>query len=290
MLNKTMKKIVSGALAVTSVFACAATFTACETSHPEVKMTISFNDKEYDLEYKMYRNINPATTKHFIWLVEQNYYDGLCIHNYDADNLRMYTGRYEMSEDEANGGLQERNYYDFVQDESRVASFPHSVWREAEMQNSLYTLRGEFADNAYNEDAQIKQSYGSLSMYYTSKTTLDSVFVEYDKEKDIPTRKVNYGKNCATSMFFISMKETESTVAEYCTFATLTEDGKKQFEKLIEAMNEYIESIEEDAFTQKKYVMVDADDLMSEDFKKSVSYQVPNDKPIVIKDVTVTKY
>ena len=75
MFKKTMKKIACTALAITSVVACAGTFTACETAHPEVKMVLQFNNKNYDLEYKLYRNIAPSTTNHFLWLVENGYYN-----------------------------------------------------------------------------------------------------------------------------------------------------------------------------------------------------------------------
>ena len=92
--NKPLKKIMCAALAGVSVFASVAMFSSCTTSHPEVEMKLSFNDKSYTLQYKLYRKIAPSTVQHFLELVENGYYDGLCIHNYDAGTSRLYTGGY----------------------------------------------------------------------------------------------------------------------------------------------------------------------------------------------------
>ena len=81
MSKKMMKKIVCNTLAVLSASACLGLATACETAHPEVEMTIVFNEKEYVLEYELYRNIAPSTVNHFLTLVDNDYYNGLCVHN-----------------------------------------------------------------------------------------------------------------------------------------------------------------------------------------------------------------
>ena len=79
MAKKTLKKITCTALAFASVFACAATATACETARPQVEMKIEFNGETYTLEYELYRKIAPTTVSHFIWLADNGYYDGLCV-------------------------------------------------------------------------------------------------------------------------------------------------------------------------------------------------------------------
>ena len=66
-MKKTLKKITCGILAAVSVFGCAATLTACETSHPEVEMKVEFNGETYTLDYKLYRELAPQTVKHFLW-------------------------------------------------------------------------------------------------------------------------------------------------------------------------------------------------------------------------------
>ena len=105
-MKKTLKKITCGILAAVSVFGCAATLTACETSHPEVEMKVEFNGETYTLDYKLYRELAPQTVKHFLWLADNGYYDGLCVHDYSQnDYLRLYTGAYSVAEaeDDADG-------------------------------------------------------------------------------------------------------------------------------------------------------------------------------------------
>ena len=169
MFKKTMKKIACTALAITSVVACAGTFTACETAHPEVKMVLQFNNKNYDLEYKLYRNIAPSTTNHFLWLVENGYYTDFCVHNYDATNQKMYTGGYKVSAAEADeDGLDYVAYYDKVK---TYSAFPATVWLNENKTNPTYTVYGEFEDNGFKvENGDIDQTFGSLTMYYNKRT------------------------------------------------------------------------------------------------------------------------
>ena len=119
-MKKTMKKVIGAALASACVFASATTFAGCTTSHPEVQMKIEFNNKTYTLEYKLYRKIAPATVQHFMDLVDANYYDGLCVHDYQTN--RWYTGGYEYDADntEVYGGLVEKNYFDAVKTKLRL--------------------------------------------------------------------------------------------------------------------------------------------------------------------------
>ena len=292
-MNKLFKKMLSATLAVTSVFACAGTMTACESSNPEVTMTVSFNEETYKLEYKLYRKTNPATTKHFMWLVEEGYYNGLCIHNYDADNLRMYTGAYEAATDSSDkDGLVAREYFDFVKNSKHLDAFPHSVWQYKDQTSSLYTLRGEFSKNYFEvQSGAIKQSFGSLSMYYTAKDVKNRVYALCDSDPDTPTVARDYKYNSATSMFFISLSETESSNSEYCTFATLKGGSVSKLEALQEAIADYIEDNydEVSAFTNNKSVSVDYNDPLLEDYSKSVTYKIPK-KAIVIESIKVSKY
>lgn len=294
-MNKILKKTLSAALALTSVFACASTMTACESSNPEVTMTVSFNNETYKLEYKLYRKVNPATTKHFMWLVEEGYYDGLCIHNYDEDNLRMYAGGYEVATDSSDkDGLVAREYFDFVQKSENLSAFPHSVWKNEDKTSPLYTLRGEFSKNYFEvESGAIKQSFGSLSMYYTAKDVNNRVYVPYDSDKEDPDKTVSreYIYNSATSMFYMTLSETASTNTDYCTFATLKSGSVSKLEALQEAIAEYIADNydESSEFVNYKGVSVDYNDLLLEDYSKYVYYNIPK-SPIVIESMKVTKY
>ena len=94
-------------------------------------------------------------------------------------------------------------------------------------------------------------------------------------------------------MFYISMTETETTNNDYCTFATLEEDGVEELKELMEAIDEYIDATygEEDdkEFTEQKTVRVDEDDAIVGEVTTNKKFNVPN-KAIVIKSVKVTKY
>lgn len=284
-----MKKMISGALALTSVVACAGTLTACETAHPEVEMVISFNGKTYELNYELYRKVAPATTKHFIWLVENEYYNGLCIHDYTSS--RMYTGAFEAAQDENDSdGLVSRNYFDFVKKSKNLSAFPHSVWEDREQNLPLYTLRGEFKNNAFEvKTGAFYPEFGSLTMYYTSNGATDDVYVEYEGEKGMASREYQY--NSATSMFYIALSD-EASQSNYCTFALLQDGDKEILEELQEDVETYISDTygdETSDFTKTKSVTFGEGDMLLDDYEKVVSCNVPN-AAIVIESVKVTKY
>ncbi len=291
MFNKTMKKTVCGALALVSVAACAATFTACETAHPEVEMKITFNDKTYTLDYKLYRKRAPKTVAHFIWLAENGYYNGLCVHDYDADDA-MYTGAYETGAEATE--LKYRAYREFVLNSKNYNAFPHSVWGDAEKTDPLLTLKGEFDDNdvSVGNTGSLKESFGSLTMYYHDKDVTASVYaLREDGDKgEVMSRQYKY--NSATSLFYISLSTSQSTNDEYCTFATLEEDSVSVLEDLQEAIAAYIESNyseEDDKFVTNVSMRVDEDDPYVGELTRAKSFEVPNE-PIVISSVKVKKY
>lgn len=297
MFKKIMKKIACTALAITSVVACAGTFTACETAHPEVKMVLQFNNKNYDLEYKLYRNIAPSTTNHFLWLVENGYYTDFCVHNYDATNQKMYTGGYKVSAAEADeDGLDYVAYYDKVK---TYSAFPATVWLNENKTNPTYTVYGEFEDNGFKvENGDIDQTFGSLTMYYNKKDTTESIYTPYlqkDKENQVAPRK--YSNNSATSLFYISLYEESIDNTAYCTFATLDEDSVETLKTFKSDLAAYIsanygqteESDTKSSFTDARKVTVDKDDPFVGKKDTTLTFNVPK-APIVIKSITVTKY
>ncbi len=278
---KNLKKFISTALAITSVCACAATMTACETPHPEVEITLSFNDETYTLEYVLYRNITPATVNHFLALAENKYYDGLCVHDYRAEAL--YTGAYSYENEE----LVYKNYFETVAD-----YIPQTVWLDSEKANPTYTLYGEFESNNFSvENGDLSESFGALVMYYTDKNTDGEVYVQRNQDGKLAPRA--YEKNSATSQFFISLDEKTADNNDYCVFATLKEGSVSVLEDLQAAIADYITDTygedEEGEFTTATDMDINEDDPMLDGSGSTVSYDVPN-QPIVIKSVKVKKY
>ena len=292
-----MKKLVCNTMAVLSVSACLGVATACETAHPEVEMTIVFNDKEYVLEYELYRNIAPSTVNHFLWLVDNDYYDGLCVHNYDDVSAKMYTGVYSAATEASDeDGLTYKPYYETV---ATYENFPISVWMDAEQSKPLYSVYGEFEANGFTvENGAKKQSYGSLTMYYFEKDTKLKAYAPYlneDKAGEVATREYKY--NSATSQFYISLSETVSSSTKYCTFATLKEDSVEVLKDLQEAIADFAEAtyaVEEDEsaiteFTTKHTVEIEDGDTYADKKVKAQAFLVPNE-PIVIKEIVTKKY
>ncbi len=288
-MKKFLKKAVCGILAITAVSASVATFSGCETSHPEVQMEIEFNGKTYTLEYKLYRKIAPATVNHFLKLAENGYYDGVCVHDYDASGSKLYTGGYTAADNEY--GLEYKPYYDIVK---TYENFPTTVWLDGKGGTPTYTVRGEFsANNFVVENGYVEQTFGSLTMYYTEKDSDVKVAVERADGESTSNKKYDY--NSATSLFYISLSESTSTNTKYCTFATLEDGSVEDLKDLKEAIASYIAdnygSNEEEntSFVTSQVVEVDRDDVFVGESENTEIYDVPNE-PIVIKKVSVTKY
>ena len=297
MFKKTMKKMLCGVLAISSVVACVGTMTACETSHPEVEIEVEFNGETYTLDYQLYRKIAPSTVNHFLWLAGNGYYDGLCVHNFETSTKqRMYTGGYTLNSENE---VEYKEYYEVIKGYANYAEFPTSVWMDEAKTNPLYTLRGEFSDAKFTvEKGALKESFGSLTMYYHDKDTKDKVYVPYaksDKEGEMARRDYKY--NSATSLFYISLVESEVSNAGYCTFATLDADSVDTLKDFQSDLNDYVqdkyatedETAQLSEFTTSQSVNVDSDDPVIGDKEKRLTFNVPNE-PIIIKKVTVNKY
>lgn len=294
-MRKTLKKITCGILAAISVFGCAATLTACETSHPEVEMKVEFNGETYTLAYKLYRKVAPQTVEHFLWLADNGYYDGLCVHDYDSEASRFYTGAYSLAEaeDDADGFVYKK-YYETIAGYKNYGDFPVSVWMEQDKKTPTYTLKGEFKDNNFRvESGALKETFGSLTMYYygidSEEVAEQKVYMIRADGKD--PSKCDYQYNYTTSMFYISLSTTTKTNTAYCTFATLQEDSKSVLEGLQADLNEYIEEhySDENPFTENKTVTICEDDPFLGEHSVAEVFSVPK-APIVIKKVKVTKF
>lgn len=285
MFKKMAKKMLTGALAITCVFGCMGTFTACDDGNPEAQITLEFNGSEYVLNYQLYKDKTPATVNHFIWLVENEYYNGLCIHNYQAANNRMYTGAYELDE---NGNLDYKDYYEFAR--KNIKSFPQTVWFDEEKEDPLFSVYGEFAQNKFNVGANnkdvLKQQYGSLTMYYHAKADEDSRKV-WVKKTNGEIIERNYSENSATSMFYISTVTSPTSNSSHCTFATL--NNQDVLHDLEDAIADYIGEEEEDWFVTSKTMVRDPLDPIVGTKNLETTYSVPNE-PIIIKSARITKY
>ncbi|MBQ5926900.1 MAG: peptidylprolyl isomerase [Clostridia bacterium] len=288
-MKNTMKKVIGAALAGTMIFASATTLAGCTTSHPEVQMKISFNEKTYTLEYKLYRKIAPATVQHFMDLVDAKYYDGLCVHDYDS--TRWYTGGYEYDETKTDtfGGLVEKNYFDVA----KTIKLSKTVWYDKAKNDPAYTLKGEFSSNGFQVKAgALRQSFGSLTMYYTPKTEVTAKV--YAKRSDGKGEDLaDYQYNSATSLFYIHVAaNTSAASANYCTFASLDSGSKDDLQSLLDAISDYVAD-KQDGDDDYRFAKVvdevpcDAGDKYVED--GVASYDVPQ-LPIIIQSVKVTKY
>ncbi len=283
------KRVVSATLALSAVFASVGLFSACETAHPEVQITLSFNNQDYTLDYTLYRKLAPATVEHFLTLAENGYYDGLCVHDY-ADS-RMYTGGYSYQDGAANGGLIYKNYYEIAK-----SYIPQTVWQDQAKTLPTYTLYGEFSDNKFSvkNNGHLVESFGSLTMYYTEKEDCeDSVYVQRSDGDGVSSR--DYAYNSATSLFYISLTASTKTNKNYCTFGVLSDDSTSELTDLQTAIADYIADNygeEEDAsddFVTEVTLEVDAYDILVGGADNEATYDVPNE-PIVVKKVEVKKY
>ena len=287
--NKPLKKMICAALAGVSVFASAMMFSACTTSHPKVEMKIAFHGETYTLEYKLYRKRAPSTVQHFLELVEHGYYDGLCVHDYNSSSEKLYTGGYTYDANQtADGGLVEKNYFDIVKDWNMT----QTVW-DINDKDPVYTLYGEFSDNGFSvENGALKQSYGSLTMYYTPKEKC-ATYVDVKRSDGKGNDAKLYKYNSATSLFYISLSSSSSgSGTSYCTFATLEDDSVEVLDDLKAAITDYIEDEYEGNaadFAPTSKVGVDEDDRYVGSDKESREYSVPLE-PIVIKSVKVKSY
>ena len=285
MFKKMAKKMLTGALAITCVFGCMGTFTACDDGNPEAQITLEINGSEYVLNYQLYKDKTPATVNHFIWLVENEYYNGLCIHNYQAANNRMYTGAYELDE---NGNLDYKDYYKFAR--KNIKSFPQTVWFDEEKEDPLFSVYGEFAQNKFNVGANnkdvLKPQYGSLTMYYHAKADEDSRKV-WVKKTNGEIIERDYSENSATSMFYISTVTSATSNSSHCTFATL--NNQDVLHDLEDAIADYIGEEEEDWFVSSKTMVRDPLDPIVGTKNLETTYSVPNE-PIIIKSARITKY
>lgn len=282
MAKNIMKKTICLALAVLSAGASLTTMTACETSHPTVEMVIEFNDKTYTLEYNLNRKLTPATARHFLELVDADFYDGLCIHDYQES--AWYTGVYEYKAEDSS--LVYRSYLDAVKN---IKDFTSTVWNDEQQTDSTYTLYGEFKSNNFRvENGSISAGFGALTMRYTNKGDFADTLVWGQRSDGSGVDAKEYGYNSATSMFSINVSSSKVSSNDYCTFAELDEDSVEVLQELKEAIANYVGSKDdEDDFVVETEAVINEEDKYAH--ADVATFKTPVE-PIVIKTMKVTKW
>ncbi len=308
-MNKKFFKMGAVALTVALSAGVLMAFSGCTTTNPELTITYSFNGKDYAVDYVLSRTDAPQTVKHFIELADAGYYEGMCIHDYDANFL--YTGGYKLENDE----LREVDYFTEVRalEEEKGITFTQSVWRTAGTQiapdkgEGLYTVYGEQAGKVQNEyGREYDHRQGALVMYYSDKgdKITDKVTIaRADGGKATDGKALqyeNYVMNSATSLFYTYLSPSSAPnydlAEKYCVFG-MAKDYEGQLQNgLLLAISDYIgEHSEEDEFsfttTQENVPLNQYEPF--ESVRKSAytaTFETPIEMPILIKSVKVTKY
>lgn len=283
----------------------------CTSARPEAKITISFLDKEYVLEYTMSRNLYPQTVRHFIELADEEFYDNTIIHNYATSY--WYGGGYDYDKDAyaadfADGAMNEyfadhsaeKAYYDLFQ----ANKLTPSVYKEhidGKFMQPLATLIGEFenAQHKIDNGTGLKSSYGALRMYYTAKDktcfaddTIPTVWLDKDSQSKDEPLLGSYNLHSATSLFSIQVGSSTTKDSSYCIFATL--GNTDVLDDLIDAIAAY-KNDTDSTYSGSKFtstcsnVYVDNYDEYISANVNTASYVVTGE-PLVVKSVKITKY
>ena len=136
-------------------------------------MTIEFNDKSYELTYKLYRNMYPKTVAHYLELIDMDFYDNTVIHDYstsssDGKGQGFYGGGYYMQEDNA-VRMAELDYEKATMTNDSVTLKNISVWKDTAQNEPLNTLYGEFSANGFKvANNGLTHKKGSLATHYNA--------------------------------------------------------------------------------------------------------------------------
>lgn len=309
---KNLKKLLICLISAVTVFAVAGSTAGCkaETAHPEVRITYEFQGESYAVNYKLYRNMYPHTVKHFIELAENDFYNGLIVHNYQTND--WFTGAYTYDEAEYTAKNENANqmteYFDAHSKEDayvqlfNAGTLSASVYGNVDQDGKviedtkLPTVMGEFYNNIHQEieKGALTADYGCLKMFYYEKQSKQKIYVTPNGKQTI---LADYKTNCATSVFAVQTG-VSSTYSEknYTVFASLKET--EEFTKLVDAVKAYIKDYcGDDAskfYTRECVARVDNwDDFSNDDEHRdkgiTVNFNVPH-QPIVVTSVKVVKY
>lgn len=305
-------------LAMVAVVGVSAAASACtiKSDHPEAKITISFNEKTYTIEYTLYRNMYPQTVQHFIELADEGFYDNIIIHDYKSSD--WVTGAYSYDSGDTTGykamytnamseyletHCKEKAYYDLMTAGIESGKFSASVYsREVyddkgnpivAKADALPTLIGEFSDNGHKIEGNkgLTSSYGTLKMVYYKKDGNQIVTLNNSFNQILYG---NYSNNCATSLF--SMQVGSSSLydaSKYCVFGQFKNDkSKSALEDLTDDINDYSDSLgSSSTLTKTVSTHVDKEDKFADEGGKEIDTSFTMiSMPIIITKVEITKY
>lgn len=291
------------ATAVAATTACGA-----ETKHPEIKITVEFNQETYVLDYVLYRNMYPNTVRHFIELADSGIYDNMLIHDYKSSD--WLTGGFAYDKAEYDAAAEINAYADYLEEHSLEASYMElfangkltpTVYanyvfegnnRVLVKDSALPTLIGEFYNNVKQEieKGALSAEQGTLKMYYYEKETTNKVHVTPTDDQII--WNADYKTNCATSVFAMQVGSSSSIGASsYCVFGKM--ESTTKLVELINAINDYYTNSDDSKTIPVDDVNVDnlVEKFSSEAADKGieVDFSLPT-LPIIIKTVKVTKH
>lgn len=294
-LGGKIAKFVSVLFAAMLVLVMSLAFVGCESKRPEISVRISFNDKEYTLEYELYRNMYPQTVAHYLELIDMDYFDGTVIHDYQS--ARMVGGGYyyESSDVDVADDLIEKDYDAATKDENGNVTLENiSVWEDADKERPYNTLYGEFMDNRSEvENNGLTETFGSIgTYYYTPVNKSKKIWIQRNQDGEMDQRPYCY--NATTSLFSIYTGSTGNSTA-YCTFGLLKEDDEQTLQDLLDAIEEYtLETLnggdEEgtETFTVESQMNIE-DEYWEESVYEDVVFNIPRAQ-IVIEEIRVIKY
>ena len=294
-MKKTLKRIAM-AVAAAAVLTAVPFMSGCESSHPEAVITISYDGTEYELNYKLYRNMYPQTVRHFIELAESGFYNNTIIHNYSGSSY-MYGGGYSYSDtyetDYDEGELGMLDYFEINSKEAEyynlainTDTLTPSVYRDnidGRYIDALPTVIGEVGETHVIQNGELTGSFGALRMYYSDKSFDDdfddTVYLDKDGNDDAVIM-ADYEQHSATSLFSIQTSSSSGS-SDYCIFGQLIET---------QALTDLISAIESDTVTVSDVPIDTRDELLGEADVANFEDFTVTALPIIVVSVEITRY
>lgn len=294
-MKKTLKRIAM-AVAAAAVLTAVPFMSGCESSHPEAVITISYDGTEYELNYKLYRNMYPQTVRHFIELAESGFYNNTIIHNYSGSSYiygggYSYSDTYETDYDEGELGMldyfeinsKEAEYYNLA---INTDTLTPSVYRDnidGRYIDALPTVIGEVGETHVIQNGELTGGFGALRMYYSDKSFDDdfddTVYLDKDGNDDVVIM-ADYEQHSATSLFSIQTSSSSGS-SDYCIFGQLVET---------QALTDLIAAIDSDTVTVSNVPIDTRDVLLGEaDIANFEDFTVTA-LPIIVVSVEITRY
>ncbi len=294
-MKKTLKRIAM-AVAAAAVLTAVPFMSGCESSHPEAVITISYDGTEYELNYKLYRNMYPQTVRHFIELAESGFYNNTIIHNYSGSSYiygggYSYSDTYETDYDEGELGMldyfeinsKEAEYYNLA---INTDTLTPSVYRDnidGRYIDALPTVIGEVGETHVIQNGELTGGFGALRMYYSDKSFDDdfddTVYLDKDGNDDVVIM-ADYEQHSATSLFSIQTSSSSGS-SDYCIFGQLVET--QALTDLISAIESATVTVSDVPIDTRDVLLGEADVANFEDFTVTAL-------PIIVVSVEITRY